>query len=95
MIISNNKKFKIIEHVVYDEYCEIERVYYTVEELVSGWFGERYKVLVHQTCNGIDSYTTVTTFKMKDEANAIIERLSIGTPRDTIVSLEVETQQED
>ena len=76
---------------MYNEYCMVERTYYTVEELVSGWFGERYKALSHGECGmSGHTYQAVTTFDSSDSASAMIDRLNKGTPCDTVVSREID-----
>lgn len=83
-------KYRIIEHRIYNEYCEVEQTYYTVEELVSKLFGGlKYKTLKHVICTGYDSYKVVTTFKTTDDAVKLIDNLNEGTPRDTVVSTTV------
>lgn len=83
-------KYRILEHLVYDEYCKVERTYYTIEELVpvpklfGG--GEKWKALKHRVCYGHDVHTTVTEFKTSDDAALLIVKLLEGLPRDTVVS---------
>lgn len=80
-------KYRVIEHNMYDELCEVERTYYTVEELVPAMFsGEKYKALKHRECSGYDVYMMVTEFSSTEHANALIDKLNKGIPRDTLVS---------
>ena len=82
-------RYRIMCHESYDEYGNVERIWYTIEQYMKKWFKMRWRPLQHTDYSWGDCNTVTTTFKTKELAKEMIHKLEEGGLRDTMNSYEV------
>lgn len=82
-------RFRIMCHESYDQYGNIERTWYTVEQYMKKWFKLGWRPLKHTDYGWGDATVVTTTFKTKDDATQMIHKIEEGGLRDTMKSYEV------
>ena len=77
--------YRIAKHTSFDEFCEVDEVWYTIEHYSKGLFGRRWKTVTMRVSSGIDVYNQPIRFNEIVEATQLIENLRKGLPHDTVV----------